>query len=41
MDSATLSYIVVRAVPGLFNGAERCTPSAQFTLGHRTAARQQ
>ena len=22
----TLSYIVVRAVPGLFNGAKRCTP---------------
>jgi len=36
MDSATHSFIVMRAVPGLFNGAERCTPSTQFTIGHQT-----
>jgi hypothetical protein len=43
MDSATHSFIVMRAVLGLLNGAERCTPSTQFTLGHQTreAARQQ
>jgi hypothetical protein len=28
---ATHSFIVMRTVPGLFNGAERCTLSTQFT----------